>query len=53
MFKTVLLEFQVAETVIAVGSIKIVVSSVTRGALSRDSSMVKFEATPYTKIEVC
>lgn len=38
---------------IAIGSIKIVVSSVTRGTLSRDSSMVKFDATPYTKIEVC
>ncbi|KAL5249284.1 hypothetical protein ACHWQZ_G018220 [Mnemiopsis leidyi] len=51
--QTVISVNKVAETVIAIGSIKIVVSSVTRGTLSRDSSMVKFDATPYTKIEVC
>jgi len=44
---------KVNETVIAVGAIKIIISSVTRGTLSRDSSLVKFDATPYTKIEVC
>ena len=42
---------------ISIGSIKIVISSVTRGSITRDSmsrdtSLVKFESTPYTKIEV-
>ncbi|XP_063691419.1 uncharacterized protein LOC134823784 isoform X2 [Bolinopsis microptera] len=56
--QTIISVNKIAETVIGIGSIKIVISSVTRGSITRDSisrdtSLVKFESTPYTKIEVC
>lgn len=43
---------KVAETVIAVGSINIIISSTTRGHVNKDSCMVKFESIPYIKIEM-
>ena len=43
---------KIAETIIAVGSIKIVISSTTRGQINKDSALVKFESVPFTKIEV-